>query len=250
MQLQDKVAVVVGGTSGIGKAIATRFLEEGAKVIATSSNLEKVKATAEEIRKYHEPLIEAIEVRSSSQLAAFFKKVQQTFGRIDVVVNCAGTHLKKPTVDVTDDEWEKVIDINLNGLFFSCREAGRIMLQQKFGAIINIASLGSYVALRDAAAYSASKAGVLSLTKNLAVEWADFGVRVNALVPGVFQTELNKKALADEERRKTILSRTPMKRFGDVRELASIAVYLASDAASFTTGAAFNIDGGFLATGI
>ncbi len=250
MQLKDKVTAIIGGTSGIGKAIASRFLLEGAKVAATSSNPAKVEATAALISKYHEPLICTVDVRSAAQLATFYENVRQTFGRVDVVINCAGTHLKKPTLEVTDNEWENVININLNGLFFSCREAGKVMSRQQSGVIINIASLGSYVALRDAAAYCASKAGVLALTKNLAVEWADMGIRVNAIVPGVFQTELNAKALADEERRKTILSRTPMKRFGRVEELAAVAVYLASDSASFTTGAAVNIDGGFLATGI
>ena len=250
MRLQSKVAVVIGGTSGIGQAVARGFLREGAKVVASSSNAEKVAAMAEEIKQYHAPLSRAVNVCNSAALAALYAEVRATYGSLDVVVNCAGTHLKKPSLEVSDDEWKRVIDINLNGMFYSCREAGKIMTGQRSGSIVNVSSLGSFVALTDAAAYCASKAGVVALTKNLAVEWASLGVRVNAIAPGVFQTELNAKALADPARRETILRNTPMKRFGNVEELVGGVVYLASDEASFTTGATLAMDGGFLALGI
>jgi NAD(P)-dependent dehydrogenase (short-subunit alcohol dehydrogenase family) len=250
MKLQNKVAVVIGGTSGIGQALARGFLREGAKVVATSSNPEKVAAMAEEVKQFHAPLARAVDTRDSAQLAALFAEARSTYGSLDVVVNCAGIHLKKPSVEVADEQWKQVIDINLNGLFFSCREAGKIMIEQHSGSIVNVASLGSFVALTDAAAYCASKAAVVALTKNLAVEWATMGVRVNAIVPGVFQTALNAKALSDPARRETILRNTPMKRFGNVDELVGGAVYLASDAASFTTGSTLVMDGGFLALGI
>ena len=250
MQLQNKVAVVIGGTSGIGQALARGYLREGAKVVATSSNPEKVAAMAEEVRQFHAPLVRPVDTRHSAELAALFTEVRATYGSLDVVVNCAGTHLKKPSVEVSDDEWKRVVDINLNGLFYSCREAGKFMTEQRSGSIVNVASLGSFVALTDAAAYCASKAGVVALTKSLAVEWATLGVRVNAIVPGNFQTALNAKALSDPARRETILRNTPMKRFGNVDELVGGAVYLASDSASFTTGSVLVMDGGFLALGI
>jgi NAD(P)-dependent dehydrogenase (short-subunit alcohol dehydrogenase family) len=250
MQLQNKVAVVIGGTSGIGQALARGYLREGAKVVATSSNPEKVAAMAEEVKQFHAPLVRPVETRDSAALTALFAEVRATYGSLDVVVNCAGTHMKKPSVDVSDDEWKRVMDINLNGLFYSCREAGKIMIEQRSGSIINVASLGSMVALSYAAAYCASKAGVVALTKSLAVEWATLGVRVNAILPGNFQTALNAKALSDPARRETILRNTPMKRFGNVDELVGGAVYLASDSASFTTGSVLVMDGGFLALGI
>lgn len=250
MQLQNKVAVVIGGTSGIGQALARGYLREGAKVVATSSNPGKVAAMAEEVKQFHAPLVRPVDTRHSAELAALFIEVRATYGSLDVVVNCAGTHLKKPSVEVSDDEWKRVVDINLNGLFYSCREAGKIMTEHRSGSIVNVASLGSFVALTDAAAYCASKAGVVAVTKSLAVEWAALGVRVNAIVPGNFQTALNAKALSDPARRETILRNTPMKRFGNVDELVGGAVYLASDSASFTTGSVLVMDGGFLALGI
>jgi len=250
MKLQNKIAVVIGGTSGIGQALARGFLREGAKVVATSNNPEKVAAMAEEVKQFHAPLVRPVDTRDSTALAALYAEVRTNYGSLDVVVNCAGTHLKKPSVDVSDDEWKRVMDVNLNGLFYSCREAGKIMTGQRSGSIVNVASLGSFVALTDAAAYCASKAGVVALTKSLAVEWATLGVRINAIVPGNFQTALNAKALSDPARRETILRNTPMKRFGNVDELVGGAVYLASDSASFTTGSALVMDGGFLALGI
>jgi NAD(P)-dependent dehydrogenase (short-subunit alcohol dehydrogenase family) len=250
MRLQSKVAVVVGGTSGIGQAVARGFLREGAKVVATSSNPEKVAAMAEEVKAFHAPLARPVDACNSAALAALFAEVRATYGSIDVVINCAGTLLKKPSLEVSDDEWKRVMDINLNGMFYSCREAGKIMTQQNSGSIVNVASLGSFVALTDAAAYCASKAGVVALTKSLAVEWATMGVRVNAIVPGFFQTALNAKTLSDPARRETILRNTPMKRFGNVEELVGGAVYLASDGSSFTTGSTLVMDGGFLALGI
>jgi len=250
MKVQNKVAVVIGGTSGIGQAVARAFLREGGKVVATSSSPEKVAAMAEEVQQFHTPLARSVDVCNSTALQALYVEVRATYGSLDVVVNCAGALLKKPSLDVSDDEWRRVIDINQNGMFYSCREAGRIMTQQRSGSIVNVASLGSFVALTDAAAYCASKAGVVALTKSLAVEWATLGVRVNAIVPGVFQTPLNTQALSDPARRETILRNTPMKRFGNVDELVGGALYLASDAASFTTGSALVMDGGFLALGI
>jgi NAD(P)-dependent dehydrogenase (short-subunit alcohol dehydrogenase family) len=250
MRLQSKVAVVVGGTSGIGQAVARGFLREGAKVVATSSNPEKVAAMAEEVKAFHAPLARPVDACNSAALAALFAEVRATYGSIDVVINCAGTLLKKPSLEVSDDEWKRVMDINLNGMFYSCREAGKIMTQQNSGSIVNVASLGSFVALTDAAAYCASKAGVVALTKSLAVEWATMGVRVNAIVPGFFQTALNAKTLSDPARREMILRNTPMRRFGNVEELVGGAVYLASDGSSFTTGSTLVMDGGFLALGI
>ena len=158
-------------------------------------------------------------------------------------------HLKKPTLEVTDEEWSRVIETNLTGAFRVCRSVGAQMVKQGRGKIINIASLGSFAALKDAAAYTSSKAGIVLLTKNLAVELAPHNIQVNAIAPGVFKTALNEKVLVGE-RLERILGNTPMKRLGRAEELAGTAVYLSSAASDFVTGAVIPVDGGFLAWGI
>jgi len=172
------------------------------------------------------------------------------FGKVDILVNSAGRTKRAPTIDFSDDDWNAIIDTNLTGTLRACQVFGRHMLERESGSIINIASLSTFVALHEVAAYSASKAAVGSLTKSLAVEWSSRGVRVNAIAPGVFRTALNQKLLDETERGREFLLRTPMKRFGNVDELAGAAIFLASDAASFVTGEILAVDGGFLASGV
>ncbi len=155
-----------------------------------------------------------------------------------------------PTLDLTEEDWREILQVNLMGTLWACQIFGHHMLEREYGRIINIASLSTFVALFEVAAYSASKAAVASLTKSLAVEWASRGVCVNAIAPGVFRTALNQKLLDETERGREFLTRTPMKRFGRVEELAGAAVFLASDAASFVTGEILAVDGGFLASGV
>ena len=174
----------------------------------------------------------------------------ETFGKVDILVNSAGRTKRAPTVDFTEEDWDAILDTNLTGTLRACQVFGRHMIGRGYGRIINIASLSTFVALFEVAAYSASKAAVASLTKSLAVEWAAHGVGVNAIAPGVFRTALNQKLLDETERGREFLQRTPMKRFGRVEELAGAAVFLASDAASFVTGEVLTVDGGFLASGV
>jgi NAD(P)-dependent dehydrogenase (short-subunit alcohol dehydrogenase family) len=251
LELSGKVAVVVGGTSGIGRAIAHGLAQAGADVISTSRRAEQVDTTAREIEEFGRRALRVTsDVADRASLQNLLDQALATFGKVDVLVNSAGRTKRAPTIDFSDDDWNDIIDTNLNGTLRACQVFGRHMLERQSGSIINIASLSTFVALHEVAAYSASKAAVGSLTKSLAVEWSSRGVRVNAIAPGVFRTALNQKLLDETERGREFLLRTPMKRFGKVEELAGAAVFLASDAASFVTGEILAVDGGFLASGV
>jgi NAD(P)-dependent dehydrogenase (short-subunit alcohol dehydrogenase family) len=251
LELSGKVAVVVGGTSGIGRAIAHGFAQAGADVIPTSRRAEQVEIAAREIEEIgRRTLCVSSDVADRASLERVLNQVTAAFGKVDILVNSAGRTKRAPTVDFTEDDWNAIIDTNLTGTLRACQVFGRHMLERESGSIINIASLSTFVALHEVAAYSASKAAVGSLTKSLAVEWSRRGVRVNAIAPGVFRTALNHKLLDETERGREFLLRTPMRRFGNVEELAGAAIFLASDAASFVTGEILAVDGGFLASGV
>lgn len=249
--LTSKVAVVVGGTSGIGLALAIGLAEAGADVVATGRRAELVKSVADEIRALNrKTLAQTADVTDPKSLELLLQKVCEEFGSVHILINCAGTTKRTPTIDVTQQEWNAIFETNLNGTLLACQVFGRQMLAQKYGRIINIASLASFLGMYEVAAYSASKSAVASLTKSLAIEWAPDGVCVNAIVPGVFRTELNSALLDGTPRGKEFLMRTPMRRFGKVEELVGAAVFLASDAATFITGHLLAVDGGFLASGV
>jgi len=249
--LSGKTAVVIGGTSGIGRAIARGLAEAGADVVPSSRRLEQVKDAAAEIRTLGRRSLEAVsDVGDRASLDQLLKKCIGEFGRVDILVNSAGKTKRTPTIDVSDEEWTDILNTNVTGTLRACQVFGRHMLERNYGRIVNIASLTSFVALYEVAAYSASKAAVAMLTKSLAIEWASRSVNVNAIAPGVFRTALNEKLLDGTERGREFLLRTPMKRFGKVEELAGAAVFLASDAASFITGEVLVVDGGFLASGV
>jgi NAD(P)-dependent dehydrogenase (short-subunit alcohol dehydrogenase family) len=251
LELNERVAVVIGGTSGIGLAIAKGMAEAGATVVPTSRRADQVESAAQEIEKLGKKSLRVTsDVADRESLEKLLAETTKAFGKVDILVNSAGRTKRAPTLDFSEEDWNAIVDINLTGTLRSAQVFGRHMLARKSGSIINIASLSTFVALYEVAAYSASKAAVASLTKSLALEWSQHGVRVNAIAPGVFRTPLNEKLLDETERGKEFLLRTPMRRFGRVEELAGAAVFLASDAASFVTGEVLVVDGGFLASGV
>ncbi|MGA2755069.1 MAG: glucose 1-dehydrogenase [Terracidiphilus sp.] len=249
--LEGKVAVVTGGTSGIGRALSLGLADAGADVIATARRKEQVDDTAREIEaRGRQTLRMASDVGDRSTLETLLAAVLERFSKVDILVNCAGMIKRTPTLDLPEAEWTNILNTNLTGTLRACQVFGRHMLERGYGRIINIASLNSFVALSEVAAYAASKAGVASLTRSLAVEWSKKGVTVNAVAPGVFRTDLNAQLLDSTPRGQELLMRTPMGRFGKTEELIGATVYLASDSASFVTGQILVVDGGFLASGV
>jgi NAD(P)-dependent dehydrogenase (short-subunit alcohol dehydrogenase family) len=249
--LRDKTAVVIGGTSGLGLTLALGLADAGADVVVSARRKELVDSTALQIEhKGRKTLRLASDVRNKDSLVNVRDAVLQQFGKVDILVNAAGITRKIPTLDMQEADWNEVLDTNLTGTLRGCQVFGEPMLKQRSGHIINIASLGSSLGLFEVAAYSASKSGVASLTKSLAVEWSRQGVCVNAIVPGVFRTDMNTALLEGTERGKEFLMRTPMGRYGKAEELVGAAVFLASEASAFVTGQLLAVDGGILASGV
>jgi NAD(P)-dependent dehydrogenase (short-subunit alcohol dehydrogenase family) len=249
--LANKTAVVIGGTSGIGRILSLGLADAGADVVASARRQEQVEETAAEIeRRGRRTLRLCSDVCNRSSLEELLAASRHRFGKVDILIYCAGKIKRMPTLTIPEEEWTDILDTNLTGALRACQIFGRHMLERGYGRIINIASLNSFVALSEVAAYAASKAGIVSLTRSLAVEWSKQGVTVNAIAPGVFHTALNADLLDSTPRGHELLMRTPMGRFGRNEELVGAAVYLASDAASFVTGETLVVDGGFLASGV
>jgi NAD(P)-dependent dehydrogenase (short-subunit alcohol dehydrogenase family) len=248
--LSGRVAVVVGGTSGIGRALALGFADAGADVVATGRRADLVDEVATEIEaRGRRSLRIPCDVEQTHSLEHLRDRCLAELGSVDILLAAAGRTQRVPSLQMTDEEFTRVIDTNLTGVFRTCRVFAPPMLERGWGRIITIASLSSYVGLFEVAAYTASKSGVAGLTRALAVEWASQGVNVNAIAPGLFKTDLN-RALLESPRGQEFLIRTPMKRFGQFHELVGAAVFLASEASAFVTGQLIPVDGGFLASGV
>lgn len=251
LQLDGKVAVVIGGTSGIGEAVACGLAQAGADVIPTSRRSDMVDAAAQKIEGFgRRSLRICSDVTDRSSLERCLERAVAELGKVDILVNAAGRTKRTPVLDVPESEWNEIMETNLTGALRAGQVFGRHMVERGYGRIIHIASLSSFVALHEVAAYGASKSGLASLTRTMAIEWAGYGVCVNAIMPGVFRTALNEKLLDGTARGKEFLMRTPAKRFGEREELVGAAIFLASDAASFVTGTILPVDGGFLASGV
>lgn len=251
LSLEGKRALVFGGTSGLGKSIATGLAEAGADVVPVSRRAAEVAHIAADIRALGRRTLElTADVTRREDIQKVIDAMVREMGRIDILVNCAGTTKKVPSLDLSDEDWNRVMDINLKGTWLTCQMVGRQMKEQMYGRIINIASIGSFQTLHEATVYAASKGAVAMLTRNLGAEWTKYNIAVNAIAPGVFETPLNTGLINLPERKASILSHTPMKRFGNLEEIKGVAIFLASDAASFVTAEVIAVDGGFMAQGI
>ncbi len=251
LDLSGKSAVVIGGTTGIGHALSLGLAEAGADVVPTSRRGDLVDKTANEIRALGRRSLNCTsDVADRASIEHLLAETIKAFGKVDILVNCAGRTKRAPTLHFTEEDWNTILDTNLTGTLRAAQVFGRHMLERGYGRIVHIASVASFVALYEVAAYAASKAAVASLTKSLALEWGPRGVCVNAIAPGVFPTDLNRSLLEGTDRGREFLTRVPMKRFGKVNELCGAAIFLASDAASYVNGEVIVIDGGFLASGV
>jgi len=249
--LTGRVAVITGGTTGLGREIALGFAGAGADVVPSSRRMEQVDAVAGEIEALGQRSLRvASDVRNRASIQRLHDAVMETFGKVDILVNAAGTTKKVPTLEVDEADWTQIIDTNLTGTMRACQIFGKTMAKAHYGRIINIASLTAFRGFYHVAAYAASKSAVASLTKTLAVELAESGVTVNAIAPGVFPSDMSKPLVIGTPRGEELLMRTPMHRFGEPHELVGPAIFLASEASTFVTGEVLAVDGGYLASGV
>jgi NAD(P)-dependent dehydrogenase (short-subunit alcohol dehydrogenase family) len=249
--LSNRVAVVIGGTSGIGRAIAIGLAAQGANVVPTgrrANHIEEVCASIESMGR--RTLRHVTDIRDRASIDGLRDAILQELGRVDILVNAAGFTFKQPAIKLCEEQWSAIMDTNCTGALRASQSFYEALKVSGRGRIIHIASLGSYVAFYEVAAYCATKTALLSLTRSLACEWAQDGISVNAIAPGIFPTEMTNGIVNGTARGKELLLRTPMRRFGKPDELVGVAVLLASDAASFITGQCIAVDGGFLASGV
>lgn len=253
----NKVVLITGGASGIGKAMAAAFVQSGAKAVVGSRTLEKVEGAVQELNTMNPGNDEgpvasgvSLDVTCDNSVERAINKTMDLYGRLDCIINSAGIMIKKPTVELTPDEFNQVHETHVTGTLRVCQAAEKIFREQHDGCIINLASISSFVDLTQVTAYAAAKNAILGLTRSLANEWAKHGIRTNAIAPGFVPTDINRKMIEGTDRGRRILEHTPMGRFGSGEEIAGAAVFLASPAAKFINGHTIVIDGGYLASGI
>jgi NAD(P)-dependent dehydrogenase (short-subunit alcohol dehydrogenase family) len=251
LNLGGRIAVVIGASSGLGLAIARGLALHGADVIPTGRRRDWVERACQHIEAAgRKTLRQPVDIEDRASIDALRDTVVDHFGKVDILVNAAGRTSRKPTLELKEQDWLSLFNTNLNGALRACQSFHGVLRASGHGRIINIASLGSFLAFHEVAAYCAAKAALLSLTRSLACEWAGDGISVNAIAPGFFPTAMNGSLLSGTERGKEILIRTPMRRYGRPEELIGAAVLLASDGASFITGQCLAVDGGYLASGV
>jgi 2-deoxy-D-gluconate 3-dehydrogenase len=245
--LNGKVALVTGGGRGIGRAIALALAHAGADVAISGRTLSQLQSTAAEINGLgRKSLTITADVSKLQDIENMVNATAREFGKIDILVNNAGINQRAPSIEVTEELWDSVIDTNLKGTFFCCQAVGKIMLKQGKGKIINICSLTSQIGIMTIAPYGASKSGVLGLTRSLAAEWAKHGINVNAIGPGYHETDLIKPLMENKAWMERVMPRIPIRRIGTTEDLMGVAVFLASDASDYVSGEIIYVDGGFL----
>lgn len=246
-KLDGRVALVTGGGRGIGRAIALALAHAGADVAISGRTISQLQSTAEEISGLgRKSLAITADVSKLQDIENMVRTVVNEFGRLDILVNNAGINKRVPSLEVTEELWDSIVDTNLKGTFFCCQAAGRVMLKQGKGKIINICSLTSQIGMTTIAPYGATKSGILGLTRSLAAEWARHGINVNAIGPGYHETDLTRPLLENKAWMEKLLPRIPIGRVGTTEDLMGVAVFLASDASNYISGEIIYVDGGFL----
>lgn len=252
--LTGKVALVTGGRRGMGRTHALALAKQGAKVAVTDVDAGECAEVVDEIKKAGgEAACFKMDVTNKNEIDAVFGEAVKKFGRLDILVNNAGIYSPKPAMELTENEWDKTIDINLKGEFLCAQRAAKEMMKNKWGRIINISSIASGgvgIGFADSAHYVASKGGVIGMTEALALEWAPLGITVNAIAPGAIDTPMVRAPgqKLDQEFSEQIMQRVPLKRLGKPEEVSSLVAFLASEESSYVTGATFYVDGGWLAS--
>lgn len=249
MEFENKTVIVTGGTKGIGRAAARRFCEEGALAVVVSRHEADCKAYVDGLSEAgHRADWVAADLSRVAEVVRMVATVVERHGAIDILVNNAGVNRRKPALEYTENDWDDLVDINLKGAFFCAVECAKNMVAHKSGAIVNVSSLQGSIVLAERTIYAATKGGIQQLTKGLAGELAQSGIRVNAISPGFVRTPQVESVMADPQWTELITSRTPMGRFAEPAEIAELIVFLASERASYITGANIPIDGGWTAT--